>query len=390
MHLNILKYVTLGLILLNIPSVLLQYYNPVISSLVSYLSFGLILLYYILINKTVLNKWMLLLGFLYFSIGSLTNQEYLFIEDKDIYFFVIKYFIMIIGGYELLKRISHKELLVFLMIGALTIFLEMTVLYNPKTDYGRYSGFFLNPNSMGFICMIGYALCYGVAQKKLRLIAQIVFTSVGFLTFSRTFIAVWLLTNLLSLFVNVRNIRILIVGFSLFIGLLTFNAFLPVKNERLEEVTRMMAGQRSQNTLQEDSRTETWNHFYGAIFERPFFGNGWGAFGGEGIVKGVGVHNAYLMVIGDAGLFVFIVFIAMYGSMLFKSVIHFKRDPSLLLMTIGFCLFIGTNHNYFDSGYLLFISMWIQYRLREQSLLADLSPEDRRALQRIPSNVSIS
>jgi O-antigen ligase len=311
---------------------------------------------------------MIMLGLIYFSVGILSGQDYFPINDRDFFIYVIKYFIIIITGYELLKRVTITELFVFLIIGALSTILELLFFYDPTNDNGRYSGFYLNANSMGFICMIGYGLCFGIGQKKLRLIGQVIFTLIGLLTFSRTFIVVWLLMNLISLRLSIKNIRIFLIGFGLFVGLLTYNEFLPVKNKRLEQMGAIISGNSIKSSgLDEDSRTETWSFFYEAITEHPFFGNGMGAFSTNGIMGHIGVHNTYLKIIGEAGIFTLLIFLAMYALMAMRSITQFMKMPHLLLMTLAYCLYIATNHNYFDAYYLLFISMWIQYQIEAET-----------------------
>ena len=302
MLLTLIKYATLFLIMLNIPGFVFANINPTYSSMLSYLSFGLMVMYFFLTKKRTLNRWMLLMGTLYFLIGSLSGQAYIPEDIIDYLFVIIKYFIIVIGGYEVVKATSKKELILFLLIGALTVFLQIFVYYNPLKDGGRYSGFYLNPNALGFICMMGYALSFGV-EKKYRTIGQIAFTIIGFLTFSRTFIVVWLFINILSIRVSLKNIRVLAAGVGLFIGLLTYNAFLPKKNPRLETMSNILEG-KSQNTnkLEEDSRTHTWAIYYPALMDKPIFGHGWGAFEGGAMVSVMGPHNAYIKTMGEGGI----------------------------------------------------------------------------------------
>ncbi|MEJ1222357.1 O-antigen ligase family protein [Sediminicola sp. 1XM1-17] len=303
------------------------------------------------------------MGTLYFLIGSLSGQAYIPEDIIDYLFVIIKYFIIVIGGYEVVKATSKKELILFLLIGALTVFLQMFVYYNPLKDGGRYSGFYLNPNALGFICMMGYALSFGV-EKKYRTIGQIAFTIIGFLTFSRTFIVVWLFINILSIRVSIKNIRVLAAGVGLFVGLLTYNAFLPKKNPRLEAMSNILEG-KSQNTnkLEEDSRTHTWAIYYPALMDKPIFGHGWGAFEGGAMVSVMGPHNAYIKTMGEGGILTLLIMLALYGFLLKTAWTNFKQHPHLFLMLFALCLFMATNHSYWTNGYILFFSMWLQYQI---------------------------
>jgi len=359
---RLIKYSVLLLVMLNLPGWILVKISPVISSFLSILSFILMVWYLALAKKWSLNGWMLLLGCLYYLIGTLIDQTYI-PENRAFLVSIIKYFIIVLGGYAIVKDTSKKELFFFTIAGAASVFLQIFFFYNPVTDGDRFSGFYLNPNSLGFICLMGYALTYGL-ESRLRIIGQIVFTAIGFLTFSRTFIVLWLFMNVLSLRLSIKNIRILGIGLALFIGLLTYNSFLPRSNARLKAMTRILEGT-SDNTseLEADGRSETWAVYYPALFSQPIFGHGHGAFRGGAKIYPYGPHNAYIKVWGEGGIFTLLVMVLLYGLLLKESWVLFLRLPFLFLMMIALCLFMSTNHNYFDSPYLLFFSMWLQYQI---------------------------
>lgn len=361
-----LKYIILGLIILNIPSLLMVYQNPGISSMISYLSFILMVAYYVLNKRTKLNLWMIVIGLLFFSISSLSDPRYIPAENRDFIMYILKYFITVVCGYELLKNTTTREMTLFLCIGALTIILQILFFSNPLIDDGRYSGFYLNPNVAGFICIVGYGISFAAPNKRFRLILQIVFTITGLLTFSRTFILLWVLINLISVKIDIKNIKVLLYGFGLLTIFVLFGEFLPVKNPRLEQMSAILNGEVVQtNEINEGSRTETWSLYYDALFERPFIGNGYNSFEGRTHISPVGVHNTFLKIWGEAGFIVFAIFVAMYFFMAKQSVELFRTSPHLLMITIAVVLFLTTNHNFFDNGYILFISMWIQAKISD-------------------------
>ncbi len=364
---KILKYVVLGLVMLNIPSAILDItQNGLISNIMSTLTFVLLILYFILIPKTSTNKWMILIGFTFFIFASLSSQEYFPSENREFFVYVIKYFLFIICGYELVKRTTNIELFILLFIGAISILLQILFFNNPLEDTGRYSGFFLNPNKAGFICASAYALTFGLKKKKMRRIGQISITLLGLLTFSRTFIAIWLILNLFSIKINPKNIKVFIYGLVVLIGLVFTSEFLPVKTNRLNEINAVLTGENaSTNDLSSDSRTDTWALYYDALMEHPFFGNGFNAFSGNSIVPNVGVHNSYLRVWGEAGVFVFLIFISMFIVMLKDAFVLFSIAPHIFLICICLVLYLATTHNYFDYLYMLFISMWIQSQIKQ-------------------------
>lgn len=369
MLLTIIKYLILALFILNLPSVALVYVNSVISNLLSILSFLLLMGYYVLAQKTKLNLWMLTIGLLFFSISTLVDSRYLPAENRDFIMYVLKYFITVICGYELLKNTSVREMTLFLFIGALTIVLQIFFFNNPLIDYGRYSGFYINPNVAGFICLVGYGISFATQNRRFRLILQIIFTVMGLLTFSRTFIVLWLLTNLISVKIEIKNIRVFLYGFGLLTIFVIFSEFLPVKNPRLEQIKAIISGEQVQTAeINEDSRTETWSLYYDTLFDRPFLGSGYNSFSGRTHISVVGAHNTYLKIWGEAGILVFALFLAMYFTMIRDTLKLFAIAPHLFLISIAVILFLTTNHNFFETGYILFISMWIQAKINKENI----------------------
>jgi len=181
---RLLRYLILALVLLNVPGFTIVYINGSLASILSYTSYALILGYVILCNKSGNCKEMLLMGGLYFLTSGLVTQEYM----PDTHYFlviIIKYFVIIWGGYEVLKRTSKEELWIFMLIGTFSILGNIFLFQNPVADYGRYSGFYLDPNNAGLICLMGFALSFSI-KPQWRLFGKLIFTALGLLTFSRT------------------------------------------------------------------------------------------------------------------------------------------------------------------------------------------------------------
>lgn len=359
---KILIYLALILFVWNFPSFIMQNVSASLSGLLSVMSFGILILYFVLYSDyNTINLWGLFLGLLYFTFGSLSGQTYLPLEDTEFVYETVKYFIIILFGYELLKSVDKQTLFWFLLLGSLSIILQILFFYNPLKDTGRYSGFYLNPNLMGFVCMMGYGLCYSIDNKKLRTLGQVIFSIMGILTFSRTFLAVWILMNGISIFINIKYVKTFIYGVVMLVALLTYNAFLPVQNVRIAELNAVLSGNVAQSNISEGSRTETWSKFYSYIQNKPFFGNGYGSFGGSG-VHDLGVHNIYLKILGETGIIPLVFFVVMIFLMLYYGIRNFRNEPGIFMMAVGLSIYIGTNHTLFYNGVLLFLLMWIQQR----------------------------
>ncbi|GLU44894.1 O-antigen ligase family protein [Allomuricauda sp. NBRC 101325] len=363
---NIFKYLILALILWHIPGFSLVYINGTLSSLLSYASYGLILLYVFLNKKTGNSYEMLVLGTLYYGISILVTQSYV----ADAYTFIvalIKYYIVIWGGYEVVKNTSQKELWFFLFIGALSILGNVFLFQNPIADYGRYSGFYLDANNGGLICLMGFALSFTIT-KSLRLFSKLSYTMLGLITFSRTFMVTWLLLNLMSIRLSIKNSKMLLIGFGVLILLVTYNEFLPVRNERLDQLSALISGSQSSKIsgLNKDSREDTWARYYDALNDRPIFGNGYYSFYGNGAAPTKwGVHNTYLLIWGEAGIFPLLVFLFFLGKLFYKSIKQFFIKSYALLMITGLSLFFMTNHNFMTNEYAIFILMWIDVQLKK-------------------------
>ena len=354
---RILKYIILALFILNLPGIGLVALGSTVGSVLSYLSFILLGVFYLFFYKSKPNLYLLIIGLSYFLISGL--QLYYSLTEQEYFIMLIKFVILILFGSSFFSSISYKELTWFVLIGAISILANAIFL---KDDYGRYAGFYLNPNAAGFVCITGYSLCFALKEKKLKLIFQVLFTVSGLLTFSRTFILAWVLINLLSLRIDIKNIKVFFVGISLAIFALTFGELLNLNGLRFKQYQAVFESNKSASALQEGSRTETWAIFYDEIYESLVIGNGFGKFQGGG-AHGLGTHNTYLLIIGEAGVIPFMLFILFIFFLLIKSNKLFKQNPSLLLLSISLSLYLLTSHNYFDSYFKLCITMFIYQKL---------------------------
>lgn len=353
---RLFRYFILGILLLNLPAASLKFVSASLGTVLSYGSFLLLIVYYIFEKKGKLNLWMISLGLSYYLISAFQYYG----NERLIIIIFIKYFIIVVCGYEAIKRITKQELFFFLLFGALSILMH-TLFF--RSDYGRYSGFYINPNVAGFICISGYGLTYGLKNKKLKLIGQFVFTLMGLLTFSRTFIALWLLLNVISILISIKNIRIFFIGFLILITLFSIDEFVGLNNPRFQQLKAIVGNEQvSSSEISQGSRTETWARFYDYVLQKPIFGNGYGSFQGSGLER-LGSHNTYLLVIGEAGIIPFILFIGLFFYFLSSSVKLFKISPNLLMQSIAISIFLMANHNFFNFYYITLQAMWIQYQI---------------------------
>lgn len=367
MLLNILKYCILLLLLCNIPGYLLVYFGPSLGSISSLLSSLLLLVYFILSkpwHKPALP--FIVFGILFFALSGLNYTE----VDTTNYFIkeFIRFMIVVVCITEVLYRTTKKDLFFILLIGGISViingllFPEANVLHNLVK--GRFSGFYLNPNYAASICLIGFALSYSIKNKVWSIIGQLTFTLAGILTLSRTFILVWLIINLIAIYKSRRNLIVPILGVVVLVLVLNFTDNNIFASNRFEALQSFFGdGPIKTKTIQEDSRNQTWAMYYDLIFEKPFIGHGFLKFQKHTSVM-PGVHNTYLMIIGEAGVLPFLLFIFIYGRLFVKSVKYFNIEPTLSFITIIILLYLLVGHTYFFNFPIVLMSIYVYIQLR--------------------------
>jgi len=329
---KILKYVILLLFIVNIPLVALNSIGATYGTILSYTSYFLLILYYILftVGRSP-NYWLLYLGCTYFVISGL--QMYISGDENSWFVGMLKFFVLMLFGNSLFREVTKKEMVFFLFLGALSVIANGFFI---PSDYGRASGFYYNANPAGLACLFGYTLTYGLKSKALRQVLQIFFTIGGIVTFSRTFIIVWVLVNLLSIKKSRKNIRIFVLGIGVFATLFIAGELFNLGGER---------------------RSGTWSLFYEDVLDSPILGNGYGSFQGGGL-HNVGVHNTYLLIIGEAGIVPLIVFLIIIAKYMILAWRKFQHDETLLYMSITLSLYLLTLHDFFEYPFMLSIVLF--------------------------------
>jgi O-antigen ligase len=358
---KVLKYIIMALTLLNLPMVFFFYVSQSISTVMSYATYALILVYYLLNKGGKPNLWLLVLGISYFLIAGINFYSG---TEREYYTSFIKYIIIIFCGVALVRKISVNELYFFLFIGAISPIIH--AIWYPDS-YGRYSGLYYNPNMAGFIAIIAYTLTFKMKNIAIRSFAQILTTLGGLVTFSRTFIVIWLLINLISLKISFKNVRIFAVGFGLLIVIVSFGELFNLNMIRLKKFNAILNEQQGAiQSANEDSRTETWAIYYDYVKEKPIFGNGFGSFQASGYSY-IGAHNSFLLVLGEAGILPLIFFIVFCLYLIIKGFKIFETDPYIIMQAIAFTLFMLTCHNLFTTEYVLILILWIYEQIRSKT-----------------------
>ena len=356
-----LKLFILLLIFCNLPSYALVHINADVGSMLSYSIFMSIIAYYIFAEKQMPVAHFILFGILFASISLMVSTQ---LSETFLVTF-IKYFLFIIMASTVLKDVKNIEIYSVLLIGSLSVIYEAVFVTGIG---GRYSGFYLNPNFAGCACILGYTFGLTIKQKKFKLIGQTLFSIAGLVTFSRTFLLIWVLINLLSVLISYKNVYRIIVCSMLFIVFLSLGDKLDFDAKRMNAFSSILGG-KVDDDLKEGSRTETWALYYDKILNNPLWGNGYHTFSGVTVgtevtgrfVINVGVHNTFLMILGEAGIFALLYFLWIYGYIFINGISFFKVNPSIFFLSFSLITFMLTNHNYFDNYLVLLTSLWLYH-----------------------------
>lgn len=357
-----LKLIILLLVFCNLPSYFLIKTNAVIGQILSYSTFLLLIVYYYFSEHKKAITPFIVFGLLFFLISIMVNSQ----NDEGYLVTLTKYFIFIIMGVSVVTDTTKDDIFLVLLFGCLSIIFESIFI---EGIGGRYRGFYINPNAAGYACILGYSLSFSINNKTLKIIGQILFSIAGFVTFSRTFLLIWILVNLLSLLINYKNVYKILIGVVLFGLFLSFGEKLDLSTKRIHAFSGILEG-KANDDLTEDSRTETWSRYYNQILDNPVWGNGYHSFSGEifgpdynSFTVRNGVHNTFLMVIGEAGFFVLAYFLWIYGCFLISGVKMFRDNPAIFLVSFSLIMYMLTNHNYFENNLVLFVSMWLYIQI---------------------------
>lgn len=275
--------------------------------------------------------------------------------------------IVVAFGASVVGQTGNKELYFILFFGAISIFINAIFFPELSIVVGRAAGFYINANAAGATCILGYGLSYSIKEKHLKVIGQTVFTFAGILTFSRTFIIIWLFLNIIAVYRDRRNMIAPIIGVLAFTLLFIFADELTLDKKRFsafENIIEQKDRRSSVQTLEEGSRDETWAKYYDLIYENPWVGHGFMSFQKK-VGHLPGVHNTYFMIIGESGIIPFLFHIGIYIFMLIGSIKLFKVKPEYFSLTIALILFMLTSHTYFVNFYLLLISLYVYVNMEK-------------------------
>jgi len=375
MYRDLLRFVILFLVLCNIPGFLLFYFGPTYGSASSYLT-SISLISYLFISKKKAKPVIPFIVFtlLYFIISGLNygGDQIYFIKE------FIRFSIVILGITEVMNNSNAKSIFfTFLLVGFsiiihALIFPEINHLYGLVK--GRYSGFFHNPNTAALVCLLGMAMSFSIKNNFWKYFGQVIFTFAGVLTLSRTFIVVWVLINLAAIVNNRKNVIVPLIGVISMIVVFTFVDDNIFASDRFDALTSFITeGEVKSKTIGKDTRDQTWALYYDLVLEKPIFGHGFMVFQEKKGQYLPGVHNSFLMVLGESGILPFLVFLGIYFYLSIKSFGYFRNEPTLFYITMVCLLNLMVSHTYFTNYQTVALSIYVYLRLRSLKSTIDYS-----------------
>jgi O-antigen ligase len=313
-----------------------------------------------------------------------------FIIYSGSFIFVSGFYFWLVGcdDFELEKilRAFKGILLIGCIFVPLSPHLSAYVTY--ESPEGRAAGLFANPNDAGVAALYGMVLIAAYpAKSRLFTWIQVAVALVAvLLTFSKAGLICLLLITLFIL-VQRRSLPMFILAAIAFvIAGFTFrylfdNHLLNLtgeQRERVGDVLNILGGEVSTRTT--TGRTIMWELGMRRIADQLPWGAGLGEFhslegGSRGALrKWLGVHNTFLMVLGEGGLFPFVLFIAFLVRSL---ILGFKAKERLVAVGFGLIAAIDMFSSHSTLGFRLSnISLAIMMAIAGRAVL-QASPRSR-------------
>lgn len=261
--------------------------------------------------------------------------------------------VMEVRNNNLIKPLFYMVLLSTCSIPLSPILLQIYKV--PPAEIARGFGFFANPNEGGILAVIGLGLLLAVRLPGyLKTLFYCVLLANAVLTFSKS---AMLLFGMVSFAAFLTSSAVVKFRYSFVIlGAFILAAYTaPVFYDNLDRVQKRridqvlaIATQGEINADTTSSRSELWEIGLDKINDHVLFGNGLGQLhhmkgGISSLGVDQGVHNVFLMLWGEAGLFVLMGFIFFCCAYLFNWMTLLKSMPKELLtvtMVSFICLFM--------------------------------------------------
>lgn len=235
----------------------------------------------------------------------------------------------------------------------------------------RQVGLFANPNEAGafgtyllVLLLAGYGYFKRYSWVCLALIPLALYSV--FLSFSKASLIFSVLILVVYVVFNVKNFfafkavqpakslvftTILVSGIIFVVSnFLTYTESLSLaQRTRLFQTFSLLSGDFNEKTTSE--RSYLYDYAFEEIKQRPLTGYGLGTYhriNFRGLYKSIGVHNTHLMIIGETGILIYLIFFMAHLSLGWKGWVHVQPALGFLIVGIVLVYFInisGAGHN---------------------------------------------
>lgn len=261
---------------------------------------------------------------------------------------------------------------------------------NYITYYERAAGIFANPNELGFVANMSLVfLLYSMHKqsKFFYIILVLVATYGSYLTYSKgsiiTTVVIWL-NYFIMFLVNKTNgkskVYLYLIASFIFIVLafnlkvLNDNSELTIEqNRRIYHILDIFSGNITDEAT--SGRIDIFEYGFDKILDNPFIGYGIGTFAVLDN-RSHGIHNAFLMVLGESGIISFLILVSILLILLISPWLRwFNRGEKYLISSMFIVIVIymmgthGVFHSKFFILYLIFIGVFIDNISMQKSKL---------------------
>lgn len=211
--------------------------------------------------------------------------------------------------------------------------------FNYVVAEARASGLFANPNEAAVVALYALVMTAAFPAKRpfISLLQVVLAVAALVLTFSKN--GMLMLMGLGALYlIQRRSLGLALAALSGLASLYVLGwyvvefdvfGFSDERRERIVDVMSLMSGEFNERTT--TGRTNLWQLGFAKIAQTFPWGSGLGQFhfleGGvrNNVDQWLGVHNTYLMVLGEAGLFPFVLLLAFLGRLLGGAIASTNR-----------------------------------------------------------------
>lgn len=359
----------LSLVILNIPSILLFSTFITLGSILSYFMFFIGLILILLNNKKYPDNLKILF---FISVVYYIFSGFNYLGEFSVFIIeFIKFSVFIFALYTAQQLVGIKTILFFVILGSLTILFDSLIfrfrdiVYDTFiNEYGRYAGFYINANSASAVCLFGYSLVLAT-NYRFRVLLLLFFTLMGILTLSRTFIFAWVILNILFAIKSKKHLKFISLFLLCFPFLLGFFKIFGLREDRFNSLFNFFSyGKLDDLLINNNDRIHLVENYYSYISSSIFFGNGFSSFkSGDLVDKAVGIHNTFLLILGESGIIAFFMFLGFFVY-LFIYAFRVKQFTILpLLLTASIFIQFNVSHNFFDMGFRVFMMTFLLYLL---------------------------